>query len=142
MAVNTSDGKHCGPASREVAGLPYANILLRWLGVRGVPHLPCSFSCEASQRLGERFFDLALRLGFEPEARDLREMLEWPAEWSVLHGIATIKTPVLTIVASSDATAEKHVVRRMGSRYPADGAHGLGFPYDRRTSQPLRLMEA
>ncbi len=66
----------------------------------------------------------------------MREILSWPAEWSALHGIAEIKTPVLKVSTRTDATAKKYVVRRQGEKYPAEGARGLGFPYS-QPRQPL-----
>ena len=31
------------------------------------------------------------------------EILSWPVEWSVLHGIAEIKTPIFRVISRSDA---------------------------------------
>jgi hypothetical protein len=64
------------------------------------------------------------------EAMDwLLEVLRWPIEWSALHGIAEIKTPVLKVISTTDATASKFVVRRRGTTFPAEGAKGLGFAF-------------
>ena len=38
---------------------PEANILWRWLGIRPVFHLPCSFTCEPTVALGTQIIDLA-----------------------------------------------------------------------------------
>jgi hypothetical protein len=119
----------------EVCGSPLTNILLRWLGVRAVPHLPCRFNCEPSRIFGEELLALANQHGYGTEADDLLQMLEWPVEWSALHGIAEIKIPVLNIAAVTDATTIKYVVRRRGTTYPAEGAQGLCFPY----MEPTRL---
>lgn len=135
MALGTAGGADEGATLLEVGGPPHTNILLRWLGVRAVPHLPCSFTCEPSRRFGEELVGLARRRGHAAEADDLLRMLEWPVEWSALHGIAEIKTPVLKIAALTDATPVKYVVRRRGTTYPAEGAQGLSFPY----KEPNRL---
>jgi SAM-dependent methyltransferase len=65
------------------------------------------------------------------ELQWLDAMLAWPAEWSALHGIAEIKTPVVKIVACTDATAERLVVQILGgNQSQIDGAAtGLVFPY-------------
>lgn len=112
---------------------------LRWLGVRAVFHLPCSYDCEASDQLAQRHLDLARDLGFSEEAEWLRQMLGWPAEWSALHGIAEIRTPIVKVVTRTDATARKYVMRYHGrglAGMPEDAPAGLVFPF-RSRSLPL-----
>jgi hypothetical protein len=62
------------------------------------------------------------------------ELLDWPVEWSALHGIAEIRTPVVKIATRTDPTPERYVVRWMGKSFPADGARGLMFPYSQTSS--------
>jgi hypothetical protein len=66
-------------------------------------------------------------------------------EWSCLHGIAEIKTPLLKVSANTDATASKYVVRRAGDRYPEEGAKGLSFafrlPHGRRLTSSNRYQQ-
>lgn len=123
----------------EVSGPPEANILLRWLGVRAVPHLPCSCTCQATVELGRQLVQVGRAHGYDREMDWLLEMLSWPVEWSALHGIAVIKTPVVQISARTDYTASKLVVRRQGTSYPEEGAQGLVFPF--RTPKGTRLTE-
>lgn len=86
---------------------PENNILLRWVGVRLVPHLPCSFGCRWT-----RAFALQLESLWNSEVlADAKEMLSWPVEWSALHGIAEITTPVFKIGTRTDATAGRHIVK-------------------------------
>jgi Methyltransferase domain len=135
MTVNTAAKAEEGDRAFAVEGAPQANILLRWLGLRAVFHLPCRFDCEATTATADRLLALGRESGYAREMACLTEALSWPVEWSALHGIAEIKTPLLKITALTDATAEKYVVRRRGDAYPAEGALGLGFPY----TQPARL---
>ena len=114
-----------------------ANILWRWTGVRAVPHLPCRFDCPETLRFGEQLLSVAARAGYVDEAGWAREVLSWPVEWSGLHGIAEIKTPVLKISARTDATAEKYTVRWTGTGYPDEGATGLRFPYRAPARKPM-----
>lgn len=120
------------------------NILGRWLGIRWSPHLPCSFACEATQAFGRRFRAIAedIRvLNAFTLAELLDEILQWPWEWSALHGIAEIKCPVLKISTRTNVYAEKRVVRWTGDgRYPAEGARGLHFPYRTDVAQTTRSM--
>lgn len=119
---------------------PEANLLLRWLGVRPVFHLPCRFDCPATIEVGKRLIALLRELGSGQEADWLRSMLSWPIEWSACHGIAEIKTPVVKIIACTDATAGMYKVRYAGRAYPAEGAQGLGFPY--RQPGRLRVLQS
>lgn len=118
-----------GSRSVEVAGPPQSNILWRWVGVRAVPHLPCRFDCPATVAAADAFAAVGRGAGYGTEMDWLREVLDWPVEWSALHGIAEVKTPVFKLSTRTDATAGKYVVRRRGTRYPAEGAQGLAFPY-------------
>lgn len=119
-----------GPVVKIPAGSPpESNILLRWLGVRLVPHLPCSFHCMSTVYQGRTFAEVGRRHGFSQEVEWMYEMLDWPAEWSALHGIAEIRTPVNTVSTRTDATGKKLVVQREGTSYPDEGAQGLRFPF-------------
>ncbi len=131
MAFDTPDKKQPNQHAIEVSGPYQSNILLRWLGPRMVPHLPCSFSCEATVELADRLVDLGVSLGYSEEMQWLKEMHQWPVEWSSLHGIAEIRTPIVKISAATDAAPCKYSVRYQASQYPEAGANGLYFPYRR-----------
>lgn len=128
MAVATKAPAE-GERTIEVEGPPESNILWRWMGVRAVSHLPCSFHCEATVALGKKLLDVGRRAGYAEEMDWVLEVLRWPVEWSALHGIAEIKTPIMKVSTKTDATARKYVVQRRGDSYPAEGAQGLQFPY-------------
>lgn len=111
------------------AGSPSCNIFWRSLGIRSVPHLPCRFDCEATAELSRSFLALASRLGFAVEIEWLMQVLSWPVEWTALHGIAEIKTPILKISTATDATARKFTARWIGTSYPDEGTQAVRFPY-------------
>jgi len=113
----------------EVAGPAKGNILWRWMGVRTVPHLPCSFTCGATLELAERLIQVGRDLGLAAEMDWMLEILDWPAEWSALHGVAEIKTPVLKVSTRTDATPCKYTVRYQGRALPAEAAQGVRFPF-------------
>lgn len=136
MAANTTRQTD-GDGTLEVGGPWSTNILWRWIGIRAVPHLPCSFECEPSMEMGEELMNVGRREGYETEVEWIKQILSWPIEWSALHGIAEIKTPILKISTSTDPTSRKRVVRRAGDSYPVEGAQGLSFPY--RQPQTMRL---
>ena len=129
MAVRTAAPKN-GETVLEVSGPPEANILWRWMAVRAVPHLPCSFDCEATVEFARKLMAVGRDIGYSKEIDDAMEILSWPAEWNAMHGIAEIRTPILKASTRTDATSKKYVVRRPGDRYPADGAQALKFPFN------------
>ena len=133
MAAGTPDGRETGPRALEMEPYPECNVLGRWYGLKPVPHLPCSFRCEATRTMGMAWAELGRRLGYEAEMDTLAEMTRWPVEWSALHGYAEIKTPAMRVLSTTDTTPAKYVVRSLGDRYPNEGATGLSFPWKRQT---------
>jgi 2-polyprenyl-3-methyl-5-hydroxy-6-metoxy-1,4-benzoquinol methylase len=129
MAYATLNNQCITSSDIEIPQVSRSNILLRWLGVRAVFHLPCQFDCHATQKLADKLVEVARRSGFHEEVGWLIEMLRWPVEWSALHGIAEIKTPVVKISTRTDATPKRYSVRYLGDIYPEIGAQGLSFPY-------------
>jgi SAM-dependent methyltransferase len=130
MAANTvGPSGASGERAIEVGGPPEANILWRWMGVRAVPHLPCRFDCAPTVALAEQMREVGKGAGYEAEMAWSREILAWPAEWSALHGIAEVKTPVLKVSTRTDATARRYVVRRAGGAFPEEAPAGLRFPF-------------
>src|SRR5947209_13411671 len=91
MALETH-GDSVAAFTLELEQGPVANMLLRWVGIRAIPHLPCRFDCGSSIAFGRRFLQLGMESGFQAEIEWLEQMLSWPAEWSALHGIAEVKT--------------------------------------------------
>lgn len=120
-----------------------ANILWRWMGVRLVSHLPCSFGCRASAEISREMMGVGIRHGFAEEMGWAADVLSWPVEWSALHGIAEVRTPILRVSTRTDATADKLVVRYRGTGYPDEGASGTGFPFERRAAYvPLTSLRS
>ena len=112
-----------------IDGSAEANILWRWMGVRPVPHLPCHFDCQPTIGLHRELMRVGRDAGFQDEVTWLKEILSWPVEWSALHGIAEIKTPILKVSTRTDATPIKYIVQKEGDSFPTEGAQGLDFPY-------------
>jgi 2-polyprenyl-3-methyl-5-hydroxy-6-metoxy-1,4-benzoquinol methylase len=113
----------------ELQGSYLNNMFWRWMGVRPVFHLPCSTKCSATRRVARTLRRVGLRIGLDTELAWQHEVLSWPLEWSALHGIAEIKTPIMRVVTRTDATRTKRTVRWLGSPYPEEGATGVGFPF-------------
>lgn len=112
-----------------------ANILLRWLGVRYVPHLPCGFQCEGTVKLGRK-----LRALIPTREREwMDELLAMPMLWSALNGIGEVVTPIVTLNFRSDRLMFLREIRRQGEYYPEAGAHGIRFPYRRTHDKRLEF---
>jgi hypothetical protein len=110
MARNTSG--HTRDASGlncEVRASWQTNVLLRWLGVRAVPHFPCSFSCAASIE----FANALAAICPDEHGSVCEAMLRWPVEWSAREGCVEIRTSEVTILASTDFTRERYTVQRL-----------------------------
>jgi hypothetical protein len=121
---------------RVVNGPVASNILLQALGVRAVPHAPCGFGCRETAVLAQELAGVAVAQGYGEEYRWLLNILSWPTEWSALHGIAEVRTPILKLCVPTDATAGEYVVRWAG-------ASGIGFPYNgcvQTPSSPLVVL--
>jgi hypothetical protein len=119
---------------------PETNLLWAPLGITLLPHIPCHFGCAASQRVARELVDLARAIGYDAEIDWLQQILSWPVQWSALHGIAETKTPLLKMVARTDATAAKHTLDWQGAGQPESVATGLGFPH--RPPRRLKISDS
>jgi hypothetical protein len=138
QALGASGGG--GLKTVDITPLPESNVILRWLGIRAVFHLPCTFRCKESAAIGRELLNWGRDLGFVDEMEWLEEMLNWPVSWSALHGIAEILTPVCRISTSTDATPIKYTVNVKGRIYPEGGARGIKFPYTEAKSKGHALV--
>jgi len=129
MAENTGSVFSRDEYRIDLQCVPACNVMLRWLSPRMVFHLPCRFDCPATVAQASLFADIAHAAGFDEELAWLEDALRWPLEWSALHGIAEIKSPVARFSTRTDATAPRYVVRVSGDRYPEEGAKAGMFPY-------------
>lgn len=127
----------------QVSGLFATNIFFSSVGVKAVPHRPCSFGCAETIRIASYVRQIVINESDQGE--DTYQMLEailaWPAEWSALHGIAEIKSPLLKLCYNTDATAGRYVIKWLGEGFPLQGARGLTFPYRRILPvQPFNIL--
>jgi SAM-dependent methyltransferase len=109
--------------------LIYNNVLLRHLGIRGVFHLPCSVDCKRSCMIGQGILELMDANGFNREMNWLRELLSMPMQWTSLHGVAMVVTPILKTTYASDALPRKVTLNLHSEEYPHYGASGNQFPF-------------
>jgi hypothetical protein len=126
MAAQSSPG---ASADRliEVSGPPELNPFWVQAGIRLTPHYPCRFDCGQSVGLAKAFCEAGRKFGFGKSIDTALEIFRWPVEWSGLHGIAEIRTPILKIATNTDMTDLKRVIQQAGTSFPQEGARGHSF---------------
>lgn len=90
------------------------NLLWRWMGIRLVPHMPCSCACAESIALGQRMRQVALAHGYIEELKAIEEVLNWPVTWSAINGIVEIVGPCLKVSSRTDWSPERRMWKRPG----------------------------
>lgn len=83
---------------------PECNMMLRYFGLRAIPHLPCSFTCRESIDLAEMF------LGYISQKNLLLDFLESGIMWDAWKGMAIIKTPYFVGAVNTVPYKEKHII--------------------------------
>lgn len=90
--------------TRDKSPIGLAHTMLRWMGIRLVPHMPCAFDCLPSNLQAAKMYDLGCDNGYQDSMLLIKEVLNWSFEWSRLFGIAKITTPALRITTRTDWT--------------------------------------
>jgi len=86
---------------------PHTNIQLRHLGVRAVPHLPCSPLCRESERSAEDILDC---LETRRDVDDLLAVLSLPVDYSVVGGVVRAETPHFTVASDADGEPDCQIM--------------------------------
>jgi uncharacterized protein len=133
MAAPAAGGRTAPPA----AGPAALNPLWWELGLAAIPHWACHPGCQPSLDMAGRFSAVAERAGLADDWRLLHEVLSWPAEWTALHGIAELKTPVLKMATATEVSHELWRAAWAGTKYPEEGVAGVRFPYRSPRHLPL-----
>ena len=102
--------------SIAVAGYDEANVLLRWLGIRAVPHLPCGFNCEVSAMMGRDLLMIGEAMGYYSEIATVKQLLSWPVQWCACQGIGTVTLPALRFNVVTDVKDVTLSVTRVGNQ--------------------------
>lgn len=123
----------------RVSGDRHLSALWRYAGLRAVPHLPCSWTCEESQRLAASWGALARRRGYGDAWASLEALLALPASWEAYKGLAVVRTPVARLLVNSLPCYPAYEVQYLGQGTPAVRTRGLRFPYE--SPQPVWLED-
>ncbi|NTU73542.1 radical SAM protein, partial [Candidatus Roizmanbacteria bacterium] len=108
---------------------PMLNPLLHHIGYDLLGYQPRAISCEKSKSRVEKYLDLGRESGFSQEIDWLEEMLDWPMEWSSLHGIAEVKTGVFRIAYATKYTSDRVTIHYHGRTLSPYAARGVSFAY-------------
>jgi len=84
---------------------PEINIILRYFGIRAVPHLVCNFKCKESRDFAEIF------LQFISHRKELLEILSANMIWDCYKGMVKIDTPLFIGITNSMPYKQPHNVR-------------------------------
>jgi len=106
-----------------------AHTMLRWVGVRLVPHLPCKFDCEHSLQMAREVYEFRHQSIHTDIIEEIYQMQQWPVEWSVMHGIVELYTPCFRVFTRGDCTTDKYVVEKHSDVFPENGSRGARFPF-------------
>lgn len=106
-----------------------SNPILRYIGLRVGFHIPCSFNCMESIRIANFRLSICKSREEKDLAAMLTALLSMSIEWSVLHGVALIKTPIFYVRTNSMPTIEKYTIRLNGHFMPKESVTGIGFPF-------------
>ena len=123
------------PAMGSVDGPWQANTMLRWLGVRLVPHLPCSADCAQTVASADAYLAMGARVGVD--VAPLETLLRLPVTHDALNGVLIVSTPHFRFMAGGSRdrfTASRHAASRVpdvwtdngfGSMAAMDRAHAV-----------------
>jgi hypothetical protein len=110
------------------------NILGRWMGVRFVMHLPCSWECDHTVICANHWKPLWPREALQWAS----EILSWPVQWSARNGIAEVVFPVCKL-STRGTLGETQTIRRRGMP-PSEAATGVAFPFDQPRHRPVLIQ--
>ncbi|QRY55975.1 hypothetical protein [Sphingobacterium siyangense] len=104
------------------------NPCWRNCGISSVPYNPALLDCGYGLQVASAIQSVAKK-NLQELHNAWYELLSWPVEWSALHGIAEVKTPIFKMVYNTDTTAGKYTLQLQSDTYPENGLRGLLFPY-------------
>jgi hypothetical protein len=107
-------GKIEGDSEINVEGSPYTNAMIRYIGARFSPHMPCSPECKESIELAKSV-ELTMRKVDSTSADYVMDMLSMPTKFISHEGFATITTPVVEITVPNYDWGKKITINHKAS---------------------------
>lgn len=130
QAALNSKHEVIGERCVRIQGHPFANPILRYMGIRVGFHIPHAFDCQETIAIATERMRLAKET--DPNlTKLLGALLSMPMSWDVFHGIAVVRTPIFYIITPSVPAAERHVVEIVSDPEfrPREAVKGIGFPF-------------
>ncbi len=97
--------------------ISHSHSLWRWMGIRLVSHMPCSYDCAASNEIANKMIEVGEKHGFGEQIKIIREVLNWPVRWSRLFGIAEIVGPCIKVSTRTDWTPKREEFEKKGDYF-------------------------
>lgn len=108
-AVNTPGHERISETHIKVKGSVHAHQLLRYLGFRITSHLPCSFVCEDTVKVGKVWLEVMRDL--DPLGTDaLLDILRLPLKWRCYRGVAVVEAEAFIASTNSMPTENEYVI--------------------------------
>jgi hypothetical protein len=104
------------------------NSFLTVIGIRIIPHTPCSHDCIHSVEIARKWLNLAEELKLEG-LEDLKLILQFSCEWDAYKGIGYITTPIFKIEKNTVTCYPNYIVQKEGKKFPLFSGKGLKFPF-------------
>ena len=108
-AVNTPGHERISETHIKVRGSIHAHQLLRYLGFRITSHLPCSFTCEETVKVGRVWLEVMCDI--DPLGTDaLLDVLRLPLRWRCYRGVAIVETEAFIASTNSMPTEREYII--------------------------------
>jgi Protein of unknown function (DUF483) len=111
-SVERNRGRRINQNQIIVDSFSAINPVLRYIGVRLLAHIPCSFTCEESLRLSERWIDLVKHHYSEEMAQGVLALLASPVEWKLLGSVTYVRNEIVSFdLGSQDPPSSAEIPR-------------------------------
>ena len=114
---------------------PWVNPMWRYFGLRFITHLPCSFECEASERIAYHRGRL-IEAQDEEAAHALKSWLDAPFTWSGHNAIAHIRNEAVAAQVNSSPYLQEKRITWKGEHAPGGKVPGTSDGVDGTTVTP------
>ena len=90
----------------------YCNQMLRYFGARITSHLPCSFDCNETERIGKKWAKKMREIDKEAFSW-LKELLTLPLRWDAYRGILEVQNKLFLGVTTTGFTEDRLIVNSL-----------------------------
>lgn len=113
MQENTKNKKVNGNTT-EIKINPYTNMMLRFIGVRPVFHLPCQFDCKHTEQIAKEIIQFGYKNGYQQEMDWMLDLLNLDVKYDSYHQTQFIETQYFKIAVNTDYLYKNKIVKLTG----------------------------